>query len=42
MEKQLYKSLTENKKEIKAKFGQSVDYFEKNIEILCRWETLFG
>ena len=34
MEKQLYKSLEENKKEIKAKFGQSVDYFEKNIEIL--------
>lgn len=34
MEKHLYKSLTENKKEIKAKFGQSVDYFEKNIEIL--------
>ena len=33
MEKRLYTSLESNKKEIKSFFGQSVDYFEKNIEI---------
>lgn len=34
MEQQLYKSLDKNKKEIKSYFGQSVDYFEKDILVL--------
>ena len=34
MEKHLYTSVEANRKEIKSYFGESVDYFEKDIEIL--------
>jgi len=34
LEKHLFKNIEENKKEIKSYFGQSVDYFEKDIKIM--------
>ncbi len=40
MEKKLYTSLEENKREIKSCFGQSADYFEKDIDVLGHKATV--
>ena len=40
LEKHLYKSLEANKEEIRGWFTNSVDYFEKDIEILGHRATL--